>query len=93
MYENLHFTLNKGSFLTCLYKLPVMFQLFLECLDVLVEVFGGVLVVLLCLQALYFLFVQLSLQGPKAQGQRTSVLLCLPLQVLPILGQTLRLCQ
>lgn len=94
--------INKGYFYifksfqlvkTHLYKLPVMFQLFLECLDTLVEVFSVDLVVLLCLQALGFLLFQLSLEGPEAQGQRAVVLFCLPLQVQPVLGQTLRLCQ
>lgn len=56
--------LNKGYFFetfrfelvkTHLYKLPVVFQLFLECLDTLVEVFGVGLVVQFCLQALCFL--------------------------------------
>lgn len=63
-----------------------MFQLLLECLDALVEVFGVGLVVLLRLQALGFLLFQLSLQGPEAQGQRAVVLRRLPLQVQPILG-------
>lgn len=70
-----------------------MFQLFLECLDTLVEVFGVDLVVLLRLQALGLLLFQLSFEGPEAQGQRVVVLLCLPLQVQPVLGQMLRLCQ
>lgn len=70
-----------------------MFQLFLKGLDTLVEVFRVGLVVLLCLQALDLLFFQLSLQVSEAKGQRTSVLLCLPLQIKPVLGQTLRLCQ
>lgn len=70
-----------------------MFQLFLKCLDALVEVFLVDSVVLLGLQALSFLLFQLSLQSPEAQRQRAAVLFCLPLQVQPILGQTLRLCK
>ncbi len=103
IYEELHLTSNKGLFLnlshffqsykTHLNKLPVVFQLFLEGLDLLVEVFGVGLVVLLRLQALCFLLIQLSFQGSEAPGQGAVVLLRLPLQVQLILGQTLRLCQ
>ena len=74
-------------------KLPVVFQLFLQSLDALVEVLGVGLVVLLCLQVLRFLLLQIPLQGPEAQRQRFVVFLGLPLQVQPILGQTLRLCK
>lgn len=69
-----------------LYKLPVMLQLFLECLDTLVEVFSVTFVLQLCLEAHCFLLFQFSLQNRKALRQRAVVLLRLPLQVQPILG-------
>lgn len=76
-----------------LYELAVVFQLILKCLDTLVEVFGVSLVVQLCLQAFCLLLFQFSLQHSEALGQRVVVLLCLPLQVQPVLGQTLCLCE
>ena len=80
IYQNIH-----------LYKLTVMFQLLLQCLDMLVEVFSVGLVVQLRLQALGFLLFQISLQGPEALRQRPVVPLRLPLQVQSVLGQKLRL--
>lgn len=76
-----------------LYELPVMLQLFLECLDMLVEVFRMTFVLQLCLEALRFPLFQFSLQNSKPLRQRAVVLLRLPLQVQPILGQLLCLCK
>lgn len=62
-------------------KLPVMFQLLLQRLDLLGEVVCVDFVLLLCFQAPGLLLVQLPLQGPEAHGQRAAVLLRPPLQV------------
>lgn len=70
-----------------------MFKLLLQCLDTLAEVFSVGLVVQLRLQASGFLLLELPLQSPETKGQRAVILLCLPLQVQPILGQTISLCQ
>lgn len=76
-----------------LYKLPIVFQLFLERLDTLTKVFRVILVLQLFLQEFSLLIFELSLQVPEAQRERLLVLLRLPLQVQPVLGQTLCLCQ
>lgn len=74
-------------------ELPVVFQLFLKRLHLLAEVFGVALMLLCCFQALCLLLFQLSLHGLESLRQQACVPLCLPLQVYPVLGQTIRLCQ
>lgn len=74
-------------------ELPVVLQLLLERLHLLAEVFGVALMALLRLQALRLLLLQLPLQGLESLRQYAGVPLRLPLQVYPVLGQTLRLGQ
>lgn len=70
-----------------------MLQLFLKCLDVLVEVISVGLVVQLRLQTLCFLLLQISLQHTQALRQRPVISLSLSLQVQSVLSQTLSFCK